>query len=334
MQRTKSLLLAFLILYSGVLSASAQERNSITGFVFDESRRPLGQVYIELQTEFYATQSRARTQGSGLYTFHGLPAGRYYIKVLGVGTNYEEQSKAVSLIPSSIFQGRGMAHEQVDFYLKAKKLSNSVPASSQVVFAQEIPPEAKLLYEAGLVDLGKKLEVQGFDNLKRAIEIFPDYFAALDRLGNEYLNKGYYDAAQVLLTKSLAVNPRSLSSTLALGIAEFRLARADQALERFDQAVVLDRSSVNAHLWLGITLHGKNKFARSLTALLEANRLSGGNVPEIHWQLARVYKDQGKFLEAANALELFLKYRPDAQNAEEIRKVISSLRLKKNSSAN
>lgn len=322
-------LVVFGVLITGTLSAAAQDRNRISGFVFDESRRPVSDIYIELQNDFYSTVSRTRTGASGMFNFAGLPAGNYVVKVLNVGTNFEEQSVSVSLIPISAVRGSGVAFEQVDVYLKAKKSKTAATAAPGVVFAQSIPAEAKSLYEAGVNDFASKNDAAGLDKIKRSIEVFPDYYAALDRLGNEYIFRGYYDAAYILLAKALAVNPRSYSSTFGIGLAAFRLGQNEQAVDRFKQAASLDNDSVNAHLWLGIALHAKGDLSGGLKSLLEANRLSGETVAEVHWQLARVYKDQKKYSEAAMELELFLKYQPDAENREKIKEMIISLRQKK-----
>lgn len=315
------------ILFSATLRTPAQDRNSVSGFVFDESRRPVSQIYVELQNDFYSTVARTRTGGSGMYRFAGLPAGTYVVKVLNVGTDFEEQSHSVSLIPISVVAGRGTVSEQADFYLKVKKRTEALAAPA-VVYAQDVPAEAKSLYEAGLNDLSNKNEAAGLDKIKRSIERFPDYFMALDKLGNEYIARGHYQAAYILFTKALTVNSRSFSSTFGIGLAEFRLGQTEQALNRFRQAVKMEKGSAKAHLWLGIALHSKGELSQSLNSLVEANKLSGETVAEVHWQLARVYKDQKKYAEAATELELFLKYMPDAENREKIRELIGSLRKK------
>ncbi len=309
----------------------AQDRNSISGFIFDETRRPVAQVYVELLNDFYSTVARVRTQGTGMYSFAGLPQGRYNIKVLSGGTDYEEQTQSVSLVPLSVIQGRGIASEQVDFYLKTKRQKNAgLSAAPGVVFGQDVPDEAKTLYESGVNDLSDKKDVAaGLDKIKRSIELFPDYFLALDRLGTEYVMRGYYEPAYVLLTKAIAVNPRSFTSTFGLGLAEFRLGQTDPAIALFKKAIEMDKASANGHLWLGIALHTKNNLSAALASLLQANKLSGETSSEVHWQLARVYKDQKKYSMSADELELFLQYKPDAQNLNEIKQIISSLRLKK-----
>jgi tetratricopeptide (TPR) repeat protein len=185
------------------------------------------------------------------------------------------------------------------------------------------------LYEAGLNDLENKRDAEGLDKIKRSIEAFPDYYLALDTLGNEYVNREYYEAAYILLTKAVSVNSRSFSSTFGLGLAAFRLGRTDDALARFQEAVVIDNGSANAHLWLGIAQHAKGDLEKALRSIKEAANLTGEGVPEIHWQLARVLNDQKEYAEAAKELELFLKYRPDAANREKIKEMIRTLKQKK-----
>jgi hypothetical protein len=315
-----------MVLYLPII---AQERNSITGFVFNDARAPVGNIYVELQTDYYSTVSRMQTRGSGQFNFGGLPAGLYYVKVLTSGTDYEEQIRSVSLVPMSVVQGRGSATEHVIFYLKPKKnRSAGRTAAPAVVFAQDIPAESQSLYSAALEDLTAKNDTAAFDKLKRSIEIFPDFYLALDRLGNEYVLRGHYEAGAILLAKALTVNKRSDSSAFGLGLGLFRLGHIDSALDQFENVVKLDPESANGHLWMGITLHAKKRFPDALRSLQKANEISNGTSAEVHWQLARVYKDQNRFDRAAEELELFLKYNPEAKNAAEIKEIIASLRKK------
>ena len=325
----RSVSVAILIAVVGVCVATAQGRNSVSGFVFGENRMPLSRVYVELQTDMYSTYSRTQTNGAGMYSFRGIPDGRYYVKVLPHGTNYQEQGQAVSLLPLSAV-GRGAVSEQLDFYLQLRKTATDM-AAPEVVFVQEVPPKAKELYEAGVKELENKNEKEGYEKLKQALETFPQYFAALDRLGNEYLKKGYYEASFVLFTKAAEVNPRSISSNLGMGISDYKINRFPEAIRAFESVIKLHKDNVNAHYWLGIVLHAAGKLGDALSYLQKAEKLSDRKSPEVQWQLARVYKDQNRFKESADALELYLKLRPDADNVEEIRRAIKTLREKRGS---
>lgn len=310
-----------------------QDRNSIIGFVFSDSRSPVADAHVELLDDLNVTVSRARTGGSGLYTFKGLPNGQYNVKVLDYGGNYESQTQAVSLFAISAVAGRGAVNEQVDFYLKAKRDANAGPlAAPGVIFVQEVPDKAKKLYESGINDLLNKNEKEGFDKLKESLEIFPDYFLALDRLGREYVVRGYSQAAYVLLTKAVEVNPRSFSSTFGLGLALYRLQQVEQAINILKRATEIDNKSANGFLWLGISYLQNKNFSQAETFLNKANKLSNGESAEVHWQLARLYKDQNRFGESADALELYLKYKRDAAEIEKIKETIKILRQKAKSS--
>jgi len=327
LRRCLPITLVVLLVVLFVDGAVAQDRNSITGFVFAADRTPVDRVYVELQTELYSTVSRTQTNGSGLYSFRGLPAGRYVVKVLSSGTAYEEQSKSVSLVPLTP-RGGGIVSEQVDFYLRARRQPGAVEGPAGVVFLQDVPAEAKQLYASAVEDLDQKRETEGLSKLKQSIEAFPTYYQALDRLANEYLARGHYDVSQVLFSKALEVNRRSISSGLGLAIAEYRLARLDRAISALDEVIKLDKENINALYWKGIVLHASKNLVEAVVSFRRADKLSEGKFPEVHWQLARVYKDQNKYRESADSLEVFLKLRPDAKNAEEIRQIIKTLRAK------
>lgn len=310
-------------------SNTFQNRNSITGYVFNDSRNPVADIHVELLTDLYVTYFRTRTNGSGMFSFRGLPDGNYRIKVIPYNLGYEETVRDVSLISVSRVSGGGAVSEQVDIYLKSKKNVNSGPFGiSGVIFAQEIPPAAKKAYEDGINLLNDKKEQEGFEKLKAALEIFPDYYLALDRLGSEYVVRGYYEASLILLTKAVEINPRSFSGNFGLGLSQYRLKQVDKAVESLLKATAINQEYANAFLWLGIALHDGGKLDEAVNAFLKADKLSKGESAEVHWQMARVYKDKKLYGKAADELELFLKYKPEASNKEEIKKTVQILRQK------
>jgi tetratricopeptide (TPR) repeat protein len=79
---------------------------------------------------------------------------------------------------------------------------------------------------------------------------------------------------------------------------------------------------------LGIALQQNKNLSQAEIALIQANKLVKGESAEIHWQLARLYKEQKRFRESADELELFLKYKPEAKDVEKIKQMIVTLRQK------
>jgi Tfp pilus assembly protein PilF len=310
-------------------------RNSISGHVFNDARRPVPDVFVELLDDLGVTVNRTRTAFSGRYEFSGLPEGRFKVRVLPYGTDYASQTQEVVISNvSALGGGTGSEIQQRDFYLNVRAELNSGPfAAPGTVFAQEVPDAAKRLYEKGVGELREKKEKEGFESLKNSLLIFPDYFEALDRLGTEYAVRGssnpaYSLAASSLLTKAVQVNPASFSSTFGLGFAQYHLGRTAEAVETLQRAVKLYGKSVNGHLWLGIALKKAGKLPQAEESLTRANKAADGKVAEVHLRLAELYSDQKRYRESADALELYLKYEKEARDAEKIRQLIRQLREK------
>lgn len=313
----------------------AQGRNEISGTVFGETGRPVADVYVELLNDTYSTVGRRKTDGSGRFSFNGLGEGRHKVKVLPYGTDYLEQTQEVVLASVSAMPGSGSDRQYVHIYLQVNERLYAGPFSlgPGVVFVQEVPDPARSLYQEGVRFLGDKNEKDGLESLRRAIEVFPTYYQALDRLGQEYAIRGakdrsYYEAGIILLTKALEVNQRSASSVFGLGLIQYQLGMTKQAIESLRRATELYGKEAVPYLWLGKALRRASTLDQAEEALGRANTLSKGKVGEVHWQLAGLYTEQKRYKEAANSLELFLKAEPKAADAEKIREVIKQLRVK------
>lgn len=312
-----------------------QGRNGITGMVFDDTRRPMSEVYVELLNELDITINQIRTSSSGRYEFMGLSEGRYKLRVRPFGTDFLPQTQEVVVANiSAVGGGSGGEVKQVDFYLRLRPEVTAGPFYAPgLVFAQEVPGEARKLYEKAVGELRAKKEAEGFASLRKALEVFPNYYLALDRLGGEYAVRGnqdkrYFEAARVLLTKAVEVNPKSFSSLFGLGFSQYHLGNVNEAVENLQRSVGLYNKSANGHLWLGIAQKRAGKPAEAEAALKRANELSKGKEPDVLWQLAGLYNEQKRYAEAADALEKFLKLKPDARDAEKIRQMIGQLKQK------
>jgi tetratricopeptide (TPR) repeat protein len=327
--------LAICLAVSAPASVFAQGRNEISGSVFGESGRPVPDIYVELLTDMGSTKNRVRTDSSGRFAFGGLTNGRYRVRVLPSGTGFSEQTQELTLFGMS---AAGADRQEIQFYLTLDQRAKSGPFALEtgVVFAQEVPREAQKLYDEGIKLLAEKKEAEGLNSLKKSIELFPNYYLALDRLGSEYAVRGisdrrYLEAGFVLLTKASEVNPKGFSSAFGLGWVQYQLGLTPEAIENLRRATTLYGNAADAYLWLGIALRRSFALDQAEVALKRANELMKGKSADVHWQLAGVYNDQKRYKEAANEFELFLKVQPESTDAEKIRKLIKQLREKDDS---
>jgi tetratricopeptide (TPR) repeat protein len=292
--------------------------NSISGHVSD-GRNPISNLQVELLNDVDSVIQRTKTDSSGLFAFRRLSTGIFQVRIQTYGTSYIGQTKRVQL-------ERTRAFEQVDFVLGSRQAA-SMTVTPGAVFVQEVPEPARKEYERGseLLKKGDR-ETEGVAALKKAIEIFPSYFAALELLGTEHVKHEEYELAIAVLTKAVEVNRRAYQSLYGLSVAQHKLKQLPEAVESMRRAITLNPGSVNANLWLGMLLRQANKLGEAETYLRQADKLAESKSADAHWQLALLYNELRRYKEAADELELFLKIQPDSKDTELIKKLIQRFR--------
>jgi tetratricopeptide (TPR) repeat protein len=311
-----------------------QAGNTITGFVFGVQRQPVGDVNIELLDEYSRTLIRSKTNASGRYIFRGMKSGRFRVRVLPFGTDYEEQEQDIEIqnFTSQTSSGNlittGHENVQRDFYLRQRK-GNQITGRSESIFVQEVPAQAKQNYQKGIELLDGKKAEQGWMEIKSAIEIFPNYYDALERLGTEYIKAQHFLPAEILLTRAVEINPRGYKSWYGLAYARYSQNKIKEAVEPVQKAISLNQLSVEPFLLEGLLQRRLKNYQQAEKQLKKAKEISKGAVPEVHWQLALLYGNNlNRYQEAAAELEQFLKVAPDSKEAENIKKLIKQFKDK------
>lgn len=309
-----------------------QNGNTINGMIYDPTGRPASQIYVELLNELSTTVARTRTDGGGRFYFNGLSYGRFRVKVLTLGTNYLPYEEDVQLVNVSQSGIQTPVNEYLEIKLRfdKDKSNNAVDygggASAGVIFAQDIPKEARKLYEKGAKELDDK-KSDDLESLKKALEIFPDFYLALDRLGVEYVRRGQYETALPFLIKAVEVNERSFSSFYSLGMACLYLNHLKESVEAFRATTIISPQSPYANFWYGVALRQNGNFERAEKSLLRANELSKKSpIADVHWQLALIYNRTNRNKEAIAELEMFLKLKPDNPDKAQVESLIARLR--------
>jgi TolA-binding protein len=312
-------------------TTKAQGGNSISGQVYNTANRPVANLHVELLSDFDSLIGRTKTDGIGRYLFVNLARGNYQVRVITAGTNYVSQTARVEIFTISTAPGRGRASEIYNFTLKTvdEEKSKGHSKSPSTLFSQEVPDTARKLYEEAVEKLDKNQSgVEALDGLKKAIEIFPQYYMALERLGSEYVKLQQYSQSLDFLNRAIAINPKGYLSYYALGIAQYNLKQGEDSIQSLRKSVSLAPQSVNGQFWLGIVLFKTGKFKEAEESLKRAYEIGGSQIPDVHMFLAQIYSHDKRYPEAVNELELFLKEAPNAGDVERIKNVIKQLREK------
>jgi tetratricopeptide (TPR) repeat protein len=266
-----------------------------------------------------------RTDDSGRFVFRGVSQGRFQVRVLPQGTIYEDQTQEIEISGMSA-SGRAIRDTiQKDFYLRLRK--SSPISATGTIFVQEVPQEAETIYRRAVADLDRNRLEDGVAGLKRALSIFPDYYLALERLGLIYVTQQKYEKAGEVFSRAVLVNPRSFNGWYGLSCSLYSLKQSDAAVEAAQKAVTLNSNSEDALLVLGISLRQAKRYEEAEKALRQADKVTKGLSPDVHWNLALLYaKNLNRFSDAANELELYLKTTPDTSQADNIKKLIKQYR--------
>lgn len=320
------LLLTVLVYCSPNLAAKSLMINRIEGQVYDQSRNPISEVYVELLNDVDSLVARTKTNYSGHFSFLGVSSGHFSIKVLPLGKNLLEQTQDIE-INNQLSRSDTVF---VEFYLRPDKRGSdlSQESSPEAIFVQDIPSDARKLYESGISNLEKN-QAKGLSELEEAIKIFPDYFDALSRLGREYISRKNYKQAYPYLLKAIDLNSRSLVSYYSLSYAFYQLEETPAALEAIKACIVLNANSVNSQLLYGTLLRKNGNYVNSEKTLLKAKSLSKKPNAEIHWQLALLYNKMKRNSDAADELETYLKITPNSPDKKDVKELIAKLRTSK-----
>lgn len=307
-------------------------RNAINGVITNTAGQPIYRLRVELLNEVEMSIMQTYTDTTGRYAFRSLSSGTFIVRVHSDGT-YAGRSARVSIYAART--GGGSHYEQLDFVLKSKEETkgSSVPTNTGPTFAQEVPDNARKVYERAVKQLENETQAeQGLKSLKEAIGIFPKYYLALERLGIEQVKRQEYEPASETLKKAIEVNPNGAPCLYAIGVVQCQMKDWQGAVESLRRSLTLAPNSPNAafaHFYLGLGYVRINQPANAETHLKKACELGGNSVPvDVHMHLAQIYSNNKQYKEAADELELFLKQAPDARDAQNIRNIIKQLRAK------
>jgi len=316
------LILGFTIHLDPVL----QQTFVLIGSVRDTSGQAVANVRVSVSDENMLPIRTLMVDSAGHFRVTGLRVGNYMVRIETTGTLYEEQTHRIELQSGR----RGGASEEpypIEFALKFKKGGEDIKRTDSV-FAQTTPAAARSEYERAVKSLKANKTEQAFSSLKKAVELFPDYYDALELLGVEYVKNSQYEAALPLLSHALEVNKRGAKSMYGLGVAYLNLNRLAEAVERLEAAARLDPNNPNTQMMLGLAYGNSRFFDKAESAFKKALQLAEAEAAEAHFYLAGLYNKQGKYQQARRELELFLKQSKNLKDPAQIKAMIEKLKEK------
>ena len=326
----RALTLSALLMLIASCDAFAQSdagvsRNTVQGDIITPNGQRLDHpVMVWLATN--RGEISTMSNGNGSFFFRQLGGGRFVVRV-DAGDAYEQATEVVSIADTGTMGSMSRLGQiysvQIHLRLKAGQ-----PITKGVVSANDPPKAAVDLYNKALESVKDGHRDKAVEQLRAALAIHPNFVAALNGLGVQYLKLGNHQEAFEAFTKALKLTPDSFILHLNCGISLFSLNKPAEAETQFAAALAKNETSGPAHLYRARALIALNRFDDAEKDLKRAVEIGGDDIKLAHRYLAGIYVEKGENVEAVKQLELYLKASPDSKETDQIRNLIKELNKK------
>ena len=304
-------------------SAGNGGQNNIQGNIMTPDGKRLDRpVRVRLQS--MRGEISTTSNGNGSFQFGQLTGGRYVVTV-EAGEPYESASENVEIPHSGGSMARVGGSYVVQVFLRPK---GSAALAKGVVSANDPPQAALDLYNKAIESVKANQRDKAIEQLKAAIAIHPQFVAALNGLGVQYMKLGNYQAAYEAFSSALKIMPDNFNLHLNCGITLFQLGRFAEAETEFSAAILKTETSGSAHIYRARTLIALNRLDDAVKNLRRAVEIGGDEVKIAHRYLAGIHMEKGENAEAVKELELYLKTGSAGKESDQIKNLIKELNKK------
>lgn len=271
-----------------------------------------------------STLSTLFSNKHGEFRFDNLAQGLYHVQAEIVGAPFEP-------VVENVMLGRGISWKMTLQFGENRSLE-VIGVNSRVVSAaelrQRVPAEAKKEYVQGMKFVTKGDIEQAASHFQAAITIYPEYLAARNDLGAQYLKQKKLDEAEKHFQIVLAQDPKNFNAKFNLGLVRIERKNYLDAIGQLNQAIAIDSTRPVARLWLGVAFLESGDVATAERELNKALIMGGAECVAAHYHLARVYLSRGDVAEASRAVHAYLDEAPRGEYVKEAKEMVKKLEQK------
>lgn len=285
----------------------------------DESQanRSMATFQVLLYSEAGSLLTRQTVPANGRYRFVGLRNGRYEVAV-------EFENKEIARVMVSVNSPFKTDFRQ-DLELQWKSISGRTKTGvvSVADFYQRSAANESLLKQA--IEATEKKQYDRANLLMRQIVDADDKdFPVWQELGtNFFITKTFFEAESCYL-KALQLKPNYVAAMINLGRLRIVVKNLDGAVAILDRAVKLEPTSAEANYFLGEAYLQAKLGSKAVPYLNAAIKLDPVTMAEAHLLLAALYNAKGLKDKAAAEYSAFLKQRPDYSDRKILEAYISA----------
>jgi TolA-binding protein len=190
------------------------------------------------------------------------------------------------------------------------------------VTGMSAPRDARTAFEKGRKAGSEKRYDEAVKELTRAVTLYPQYAAAWSLLGEVHRLQSHFDEARTEYGQALATDPKFVSPYFGLATIAVMENKWTEAAQYSEQVIQLNPSAYPMAYYFNAAAHynlGKlNEAEQNARKFQQAD--TAHSRPDIALLLGNILAGKHEYAEAAQLYRSFLAARPDAPNAEELRK--------------
>jgi Tfp pilus assembly protein PilF len=298
--------------------------HSIQGRINFPSDRPATTFRVKLESTNSATLTTF-SNSEGIFYFNSLEPSHYTV-IVETGDDYAPIRETV-YIDREIVSSMGQTFNVV-FQLRPKGTASNNPRVISASLAK-VPKPALEQFKKAIEAVEKNDTKLAIEKLSEAVRLYPQFAEAYSELGSLYLKSGELSKAEEALRKTLQLNEKNPTAQLNYGIVLLNQRKMYEAEKQLEKAVLADENAAIPHMYLGIALLGLDYPDYAEKEFLKAISLRDDEkLAQSHRYLGGIYWKKGKYKQAIDELEKYLKFLPKAADAEKVRVTIGQLREK------
>ena len=306
------------------LPLSAQQGWAIIGTV-QTSHGELPDRPIPVTLQFRGnTIATTFTDSEGKFSFSQLLANGYHVLIDDEKYRPVDQQVEINpMITSPTFVRISLTPRE------PSKADSPVPGSNpnmvnSVEYAKQIPKSALKEFQKGAKsDKDARID-DAIEHYQKAVSLAPEFYAARNNLGSDYLGKSQFRAAQEQFESVIKINPSDAAAYFNLGNLYFLTKKYDDATRWLDEGIAKDPNNSLGHFLLGSVCSrtGKSEVAEKE---LRTSLAIDPKMTKAHLALVNLYLKQQRSADAVSELKEFLKAAPNDAFAPKAREVLKKL---------
>jgi len=298
----------------------------VFGRVYLPDGKPASRVKIYLEMPTGLRRDTISDDG-GNYEFRAVDRGRYKVKAVNPA-DPEQYSDTAESDSTRAYANR----VQVDVYMRlplhGKRDDSKAGVISVAEASQNIPKPARQAYEQGLKFQKDNKADKALTAFNQAVELYPEYFQALTERGNLLVQSGKLTEAEADFERALRINSKYAPALRGIGFSQIQQKKFDAAVKNLENAFVLEPNSPMTLMLLGYGNLSLGRYEEAKQCLEQALKLNPDTAARARVHLAEIYAREQKFVEAANEISAYLKAKPGAADAAQLRRMEADWRAR------